>query len=215
MRARNLTFLAVLLIVASGASPSEGVIFPLEIFSTNGQYYNDPGVDLYVDVTNGAGSAKFTFYNDSTINCSIARIYFDDGTLLGITSVTNGPGQVTFYEAPDFPGPGDLPNGDLLDPDFVADREFSIGADSPPPEDGVNNSVGEWVQITFQLKDVEPGVPGTLDDVLAELGDGRLRVGLHVVAFDDGSSNTAVNPEPATICLLGLGGLLLRRRRSA
>ena len=144
-------------------------ISAVEIFSSNGSYYNDPGIDLSVDVTNGLSQADFTFYNNSTIDCSITRIYFDDGTLLGIDSVENGPG--TQFDTA-FPGPGNLPNANLLFPAFVADREFNIGAESSPPENGVNNVLvppQEWVKITFALMDTAPGVPGTLADILEEL----------------------------------------------
>jgi len=186
---------------------SDGATFPFQIFSTNGSYYNNPGVNLWVEVTNGVGIVDFIFHNDSTVNCSIARIYFDDGSLLGIDEVFNCPGT-DFSKI--FPGPGNLPNGELLEPDFDANREFSIGAENPPPENGVNNiPAGEWVKIHFDLIN-----GGTLEDVIGELLTGELRVGLHVISFPDGFSNSAIlTPEPTTIALLGLGALLLLRRR--
>ena len=64
-----------------------------------------------MDVTNGEGIADFTFYNISTIQSSVARIYFDDGSLLGISSVTNSPGTA-FSEVS--PMPGNLPNGETI-----------------------------------------------------------------------------------------------------
>ena len=70
---------------------------------------------------------------------------------------------------------------------------------------------GEWVQINFDL------IGGSsIDDVLSELNDGTLRIRLHVISIEGGSSESAVNvPEPATILLLGLGTLLLRRKRKS
>ncbi|MBA7637990.1 hypothetical protein ES703_45639 [subsurface metagenome] len=187
-----------------------GAVFSFEIFTENGDYYDNPGVNLYVDVNDGSGKANFTFYNDSEFDCSTARIYFDDGSIFGIDYIMNGPGT-EFDRAPEFPGPGDLPNGEDLVPPFETDREFTIGALSPPPENGVNSiPAGEWVKISFDLTN-----GGTLDDVISELYTGQLRVGLHVISFPDGSSESAILiPEPCTLTLFALGaGLFLRLRK--
>lgn len=196
---------------------SHAVIYPFEIFTSNGPYYNDPSVDLSMDVTNDGGVADFTFYNNSTVDCCITRIFFDNGVLLGATlSIVNGS-ETDFSEI--YPGPGDLPGGNLIN--FSADKEFNSGAEAPPPENGVNNVIdsiaaGEWVMLSFELIN-----GGTLSKVLAELDSAILRVGLHVQGFPgepspDDYSESAVNiPEPATICLLGLGALALLRKRRA
>jgi len=200
--------LAVLGLVA--VQPARATLiytYPFEVFTANGAYGDEPGVSLYVEVSNGAGTAEFTFYNVGAVDCSIARIYFDDGSLLGVDEIVNGPGT-EFSKA--YLGPGNLPGGSELVPPFVADREFTIGAESPPPENGVNNlPPGEWVSINFELTN-----GASLEDVIGELGSGILRVGLHVMAFPDGSSESAIMvPEPATLSLLALGGLALIRRR--
>jgi hypothetical protein len=154
---------------------------------------------MYMTVSNGFEQVDFTFYNISSIRSSLARIYFDDGSLLGIANVFNGPGT-SFSHI--YPGPGNVPGASLLDPKFVADREFSIGAVSPPPENGVNPPPpNEWVQIKF---DLESG--GTLEGVVEELNSGELRVAIHIINLPDGSSNSAIAvPEPATMMLLALG----------
>ncbi len=181
---------------------SQAVIFPFELVGAG-----DYDLDITVDVSGNGDNAEFTFYNDSLDNCSVARIYFDDSILSGIYSVTNGPGT-NFASV--FPGPGNLPGGQNID--FYADKEFSIGAGGPPPEYGINNAPeGEWVTVAFNLDN-----GGTFADVLDELYDGRLQIGLHIIAFDDGSSQTAVSvPEPSTVCVLGLGTLVqvLRRKK--
>jgi hypothetical protein len=71
---------------------------------------------------------------------------------------------------------------------------------------------GESVTITFDLM-----AGGTYQDVIDELNDGTLRIGIHVVGFESGGSESFVHvPEPATASLLGMAatGLLLRRRRT-
>jgi hypothetical protein len=203
-----------LLVISLPAHICQADIYPFQIFTDNGTYNDNPGWNLYVDVWDGTGVANFTFYNDSSFDSSIARIYFDDGTLLGIDEVINsvdpGPPKVTYTSFNTTQSPGDLPGGNLLDPDFVADREFSIGSLNPPPWKGVNNgdTLNEWVTVKFNLNG------GTLGDVLAELDSGVLRVGIHVIGLPDGSSESAILiPEPATVLLLGLGALALLRKR--
>lgn len=204
----SLTLLVVLFFCLSSA---EAVLFPFRIFTDNGQYNDDPAGVFLVDVWDGVGQAKFTFYNKSGFDCSVAQIYFDDGSLLGIDYIENGPGTL-FDRA--FPGPGNLPAGNTLIPPFVADREFTIGAEAPPPENGVNSVPpldGEWVTIHFDLKE-----GGTLEGVINELRTGGLRVGIHIIAFPDGSSESAILvPEPASMLLLSLGAMALLRKRKA
>lgn len=197
----------VVLTLGLVANVSRAGVYPFEIFTANGDYCDDPRVNLSVNVTGAPGFVDLTFYNDSTVASSIARIYFDNDSLLGTQQITNGSGT-DFGTA--FPGPGNLPGGKNLVPPFEADREFTIGANAPPPENGINNAgTGEWVKIRFELTG-----GGTAEDVINELDIGVLRIGLHIIAFDDGSSESAiVVPEPATMCLFGLGVLLVGRPR--
>ena len=197
---------AAFLVLALSASPLQAAfVYQFEIFTDNGGYNDDPGVDVFMEVFNGEGIASFKFFNDSTITSSITNIYFDDGSLLGIDTITNSAG-VSFSKD----GPANIPGADLLEPDFVADREFNIGADPPPYHNGVNNPPpDEWVQVTFNLIN-----GGTIDDVIDELNSGALRVGIHIQGFEDGSSESAVAvPEPASIFMLGLGVFALRKKR--
>ncbi|MHC4657962.1 MAG: PEP-CTERM sorting domain-containing protein [Planctomycetota bacterium] len=184
-------------------------IYPLEVFSSNGGYYNSPNLDMSVVVSEGVGVVDFTFYNESLVDCSLARIYFDDGPLLGIASITNGPG--TFFSQPT--SPNDLPNGNLLDPPFETTNEFCIDGDPPLSDSGVNpvdaGEPLEWVRIIFNRD-------GEFSNVTDALNTGALRIGVHVIAFPDGSSESAVTtPEPLTLSLLGLGVLVFLRKRRA
>jgi len=177
-------------------------IYPIDIFTKNGLHYNN--LDLYVEVSDGTTEVDFTFHNASPIESSLARIYFEDDLFLGIAAITNGTG--TSFSQP--ATPGNLPDAGLLQPPFVTANEFSIGGTPPPSHDGVNP--GEWVKITFTLIS-----GGTFQGVIDELDAETLRIGAHIIALPDGSSESGVVPEPTTIALLGLGALALLRRRRA
>ena len=156
----------------------------------------------------GGSQIVFTFTNTGAAALSITDIYFDDaGSLLGIAAIANGSG-VSFSDGA---SPGNLPAGNGATPAFVA--TFGADSNAPVQPNGVNP--GETVAITFNLQS------GTsFQDVLAELADGRLRVGLHVQGFANGGSESFVNtplPEPSTLALLAaaLIGLARVGRRRA
>jgi hypothetical protein len=174
----------------------------------NGSHADDPDVKLFVEVYNGLETVSFKFYNQSgpsVPNVSITDIYFDDGTLRQISGITNGPGTSFAQLAT----PKELPGAELLVPPFQTTDQFSADSDPPPPKWGVEP--GEWMIIRFDL-----WAGGTLQDVIDEINDGRIRIGVHLQAFPDGRSESAIAvPEPATISLMALGvcAVLSRRRR--
>ena len=194
-----------ILVCTLGVGSAIATIYPFEIFTDNGDFNDDPGINMYMDVYNGGNIAQFTFYNDSTVQSTITNIYFDDGTLIGATmGIINGPG--TDFDENE-PNPNNLPGGNTIG--FDADREFNIGPEPAPPTNGINNiGAGEWLTVEFAL------IGGTLQDVLDELSNGSLRVGIRIQNFTDGSSESATAiPEPATVLMFGLGGLALLRKR--
>ena len=158
---------------------------------------------LSVQVTDaGNNQVMFKFLNNVGITSSICDVYFDDGTLLGIASITDSGAGVAFSSPAT---PGDLPSGNTATPPFVTTQQFS--ADSAPPvkPNGVNSS-SEWLAITFDLINGQ-----TYADTLLALSDGSLRVGLHVQDIgqaggsDSYVSNPIPTPEPGTMMLLGSG----------
>ena len=193
-----------------GSSLRANMVYPLKVFTSDGQYHDSPVLNLYVEVSNrGTDEVDFTFYNESLIDSSIARIYFDDddGSLLGIADIA-GFG-VSFGQSA---VPGNLPGAKLLDPAFETTSGFGIDADSPPPKNGINP--GERGIISFDLTN-----DGTLEDVISGLNTNILRVGVHVIGLPDDSSVSAISvsaPEPGTLILLGTAGLWIftRKRRS-
>jgi len=170
---------------------------------------------LFVDVLNGGSEVTFIFRNEGPDICSITDVYFDDGTLLELTGLWDlddpvggpfGDPNVDFS-----PGatPSELPGANLIFPAFETSLGFSADSDPPPPSWGVEP--GQWLGVLFSL---DPN--GTPEDVIDELNDGTLRIGLHVQAFGNGGidSESFVNvPEPASMLLLTVGGLTLLRKR--
>jgi hypothetical protein len=173
---------------------------------------------LSVDVQAGPGAnqVSFTFNNAGPLASSITDIYFDDGTLLGIASITDGAG-VDFEQGA---SPGNLPAANNADPDFEATAGFTADSEPPAQPNGVNPD--EFVTIIFDLIGGQ-----TYADTVAALEDGSLRIGIHVQGFASGGSESFVNeppddgggangvPEPSTmvLALTGLFGLGLARAR--
>ena len=193
------------------ATAARADIYPFEIFTDNGNH-EDYDLDLYVEVTDGGladtiSLVDFTFYNDSELYSSIARIYFDDGVLEEMVEIINGPGT----EFSPLAVPSNIPTASWLDPAFETTDGFSLISAPARPHNGVDG-IGEWVTVTFSIAE-----GSTFEDVISQLNDGILRVGIHIIGLgpEDGSESAVTIPEPATVCLFGLGGLaLLRKRRS-
>jgi len=155
---------------------------------------------LSVDVTTSGSDVSFKFFNDVGIASSITDIYFDDGALLGISAINDSGAGVSFH-FPDHPEV--LPGGNNISPAFVTTTSFSAGSNPPTMPEGVNTSL-EWVEIIFSLQTGK-----TFNDVISNLKDGGLRIGLHVQAIgpDSGSDSyvdTVQVPEPGILILLGI-----------
>ena len=143
---------------------------------------------LSVDVSDPGGSqVLFTFTNSGPDASSITDVYFDDGALLGIAAIINDPPDVVFSVPAT---PSNLPSANSASPPFVTTAGFSADSDPPPQPNGVNP--GESLGIVFDL------IGGlTFADVLADLADGSLRIGIHVQGFATGGSESLVNDGPA------------------
>lgn len=208
---------AVAIALATVATPADaGPIYSFYCITNNGS--NGAGdcaigeAQLRVEVIDEGGTqVGFKFTNAVGFASSITDIYFDDGTLLGIASITDSGAGVAFGQGAT---PGDLPSGNTASPPFVTTAGFSADSDPPVSGNGVSTPT-EWVEVKFSLQS-----PGTYATVLNELATGDLRIGIHVQSFASGASQSFINnptpvPEPGTLLLLGAGltGLAVRRRR--
>ncbi len=159
----------------------------------------------------GTDQVNFRFINAGPDASAITEVYFDDGTLLGLSTVTHSGGDSWTGGSA---SPGNLPGGASITPPFVATAGFLAESDPPPPMNGVNPA--EFLDVLF---DLQLGVD--FSDTVAALNDGSLRIGIHVIAFANDGSESFVGPSPVPVPaavwlfgsgLLGLVGIARRRR---
>jgi hypothetical protein len=159
---------------------------------------------LFVEVFELTDQINFVFTNTGPDASSITDVYFDDGSLLGISTINNTPTLVEFSQ---LASPPDLPGGNNVIPPFVTTASFS--ADSDPPAQPLGVNPGESLEIIFDLQ-----ASGTFADVLTELESGELRIGIHVQGYASGGSESFVNngtvdPPPEPPCPIPAPGTLL------
>jgi hypothetical protein len=196
-------FVSVLLMSVAATAAYAGPTYDFTCVTNNSGVNEAIGeAQLLVEVQDvGSSQVAFYFTNTGPLACSITDVYFDDGALLGITGIFDGPG-VSFAVPAD---PTNLPGGNNVSPAFEATAGLSADSNPPVEHNGVNP--GENLAIMFSLKG---GM--TYGDILDDLASGELRIGLHVQAFPDGGSESFVNdggfsvvPVPGAILLGTLG----------
>jgi hypothetical protein len=154
----------------------------------------------------------FKFINSGPADCAITEIYFQTGSILGFASIDESLPKVDFKEEfigtdskGDAVSPVNLPGGESIDPKFIATTALSIEPVNPEPYWGIEP--GEWVEIVYSLK-----ADKTYENIIEELENADLRIGIHVQSYADDGSESFVNvPEPASMALLALSGLILRK----
>lgn len=214
---RPFGFGAVLSLTMLFASPASATLFSFDNITNNNAVDAAIGeAQLFVDVTAvGATQILFTFLNIGPLASSIADVYFDNGnpainllSLAGLIDADDGTGGDSGVDFSPGASPPDLPGGNAVG--FETTTGFLTDSDAPAQPNGVNP--GESLGIIFNL------IAGqTFNSVLAALGSGDLRIGLHVQGFRGGGSESFVNngvvPEPATIGLIAAGMMAMASRR--
>ena len=68
----------------------QATLYPLEIFTNNGNFNDSSVLKLNVDISEGLeDQVDFTFFNESLTDSCIASIYFDDDFLLDAPYITD------------------------------------------------------------------------------------------------------------------------------
>ncbi|MBL7214108.1 MAG: PEP-CTERM sorting domain-containing protein [Phycisphaerae bacterium] len=162
-------------------------------FTVDVQYYSDTQVLL--EFVNNNTIPPMT---SAPLDSSIAAVYIDD-TLISFDSFIGlQTGTIEFLDK----GTAKMPGGTSYG---FTKYDFYAGADNPAPTLGLNP--GESLGLLFDLNG------STYADINTAIGNGSLRVGLHVISIEYGDSNVSeslIVPEPVTLILLGLGGLCTR-----
>jgi len=135
--------------------------------------------EVLVNGTLDSGQVAFTFSNAAGTASTMSELYFDNGTLLGISSILNHTG-VTFSKGAN---PANLAGSNNISPSFDATAIFNSEADSPAPKNGIDP--GEELMIIFNLINGNTAA----DTVAALTGDKNLdgkldlRIGIHAISI--------------------------------
>jgi hypothetical protein len=167
---------------------------------------------LSMEISETAGQVFFLFKKEGDQAAVIQAIAFDDASneLLSLSNTQIISTGVNFQYVSNY----NLPGGNQPSIGFVSD--YAYNAVSPSPINGVGPN--ELVSIPFNYA---PG--SSFNKVVSSINSGDLRVGLHVIAFADGGSesfiNTASVPESSSLSLLSLGllsiaGFRVSRRKA-
>ncbi len=196
------------------AATSSGVTLGVQAITSNGAASVAQAVaGISIDVTQISGGARFTFTAGGPDNFSLKNLYWDNASgVLGVITGLTASGAGVNYSVKS--SPGNFAAGNPIS----FDEDFEVRANNPAPSNGVNP--GEWLGVNFTL------VGGaTFNDLLADLSDGSVRIGIHAIAFANGKSESLINSAPpegdpivplptsAGLGVAGLGVMGLRRRR--
>ncbi len=222
---------ACLVALCWSAAPARADLYGFQLVPP-GNTDGSVAAQLSLDVTMAGSFVVFTFLNNfapgpvvaDPLQSSITEVYFDDraGALSSLSLIAGPVGLV--WETPIPAGPGELPGGVNLTPDFASD--FTAGAVTPPAGNGVHP--GEYVQIGFTPASSFTDIIAALNAGAGDPTDptGTLRVGIHVQQLllpTGGTTSDAFiltsNPVPVPgavlLGLLGLSAAGWRLRKSA
>lgn len=197
----KLLLTAICCITLLMAQVSKAVIYDFDTFTADGTPNAVSGIDLSVNVTMVSDSqVRFEFHNDGTKGI-VKEICFEEGILSGVAAFDAGDQEGVDFDI-------DLhPNHAILK-SIDSDEFFAIGATPSPIKNGIGP--GEWLAVIFDLQQ-----GSSFSDLILQLNDGDFRIGqeIHGVSSNLITVNGAAVPEPASAVILGIGTMLLRRKK--
>lgn len=192
-------------IVLMATSQADAILIDLEPFNVD-ETFDKSMIDIYVEVTAEDDKVRFEFHNESIMDSTVRAIFFEDSLIDDIAGFEFG--DDTVFE--EMEKAGNLPAGNSLANDF--ETAFSVVAIPPAPFNGIG--IGDELTIILNL---EAGA--TFDDLIEQINNETLRIGVHVIALPDGTSFSAMSvppdmvPEPSTVAILSIGSLFLVKRK--
>mgnify|MGYP001290197172 CR=1 FL=1 len=205
MRTRSIGALAGLSALTLFAGSAHGVMVSFFQASNNGNL--DVSGQMVLEISDlGGGVISFDLSNTGPVESTVKQFNVQDldGLFADLIAINDSPNAVAFTE--------DTPAANLAEANglgFVS--HWGATADPPPATRGVDP--GESLEYEFSL-----AAGKTFADVLASLGSGKLRAGLHVISIDGAGSEAYFSnpliPTPGTLAIAGAAGLIgIRRRR--
>lgn len=151
----------------------------------------------------------FKLWNRVGIPSSVEQVSVDGWSQFIILG-----GSGTNFVTANSPNPKNLPAGNLATPPFESDFTFEADPNGPggKPVAGIDTNTDTFEFYTNTA---------SYDQVIAGIGSGELRFGLHIIASQSTAGptyliNTAPVPEPTTYALMlagiGVVGFIVRRR---
>lgn len=194
-------------VLAAAALPAGATRVDLLVYE-NADGADESLLDLWVDVTDSAGKVNFTFHHDGADGV-VGNVYFENTAavmgLLTSPTISFQSAGVSFSSgsAPPNPAqPGFLFGGTW------AGNLFSAQAGNPKPANGINHGGAELLTVSFSASGIDAA------GVVAALNNGSFRIAQHVLSIGTGEFSVwTVNPAPGSLALLGVAGLVARRRR--
>ena len=203
------------------------------------QITNNTGLDassqMVVEVTDGSNAGdsgaifNFSAVTGALSSFTMAELYWSDLSGIFVPPPVELSSSAGVNMTEGTANPGNLPSGNTASPAFVATSMLVADA-APGNANGID--IGEFYEVFIKY---DTGY--TFADVLADLGDGDLRLGIHVRSHNGGGSESYVGggpcdpitqicspgvtevPLPAGLPLLfaalGSVGILARRKKSS
>ncbi len=175
----------------------------------------DPDLKFTVEATDvGSGIVAFEIKNLSMIDSVIKEVYFDVDSVMGlsIADIINGIGTNFIPDAIPQELPGGKDEADIGPFGGIFETAFSADAIDPAGLNGNGIDRNESITINVNLGG------NNAANIINMFENGDIRVGAHIGSIPADCETTvsvsAVTPEPATVALLGLGSLIIMRKRS-